>query len=218
MTAPDADKGLLARRWFTAAFCLGLGLLTGGVAGFLRFSNAIALEEAPLTRSGVAALALTGGAERITDAIALVERGHAGRLLITGVNASLTHADVARLAPRSAKIVECCVDLGYEARNTLGNAREARQWLAAHDLKGPVIVVTSNYHMPRALIELGHELPDTELIPFPVVTGRLRHGAWWNDLAVARLWAGEYVKYLAAAVRIAWRSRAAEPALSSQGR
>ena len=68
-----------------------------------------------------------------------------------------------------------------------------------------MIVVTSNYHMPRALMELAHELPDAELIPFPVVTGRLRHGAWWNNPAVARLWAGEYVKYLAASLRLAWR-------------
>lgn len=221
MIAPERDKGLLARRWLKPAALLCLGLLAVAFAGFLRFSNSIALEEAPLSRSGVAALALTGGAERIPDAIELLERGHAGRLLITGANASLTLADVARLAPRSSKIIECCVDLGYEARNTIGNAREARRWLDAHDLRGPVIVVTSNYHMPRALAELGHELPGTELIPFPVVTGRLRHGAWWNDVGVARLWAGEYVKYLAAIARIAFRGRPTEPpptALSLQGR
>ncbi len=219
MIAPERDKGIIAKRLFKAAAWLALTVTVIGFAGFLRFSQSIALEEAPLTRSGVAALALTGGPERIADAIELLERGQVGRLLITGVNASLTRADVARLAPRSSKIIECCVDLGYEARNTIGNAREARQWLAAHNLHGPVIVVTSNYHMPRAIAELGHELPGTELIPFPVVTGRLRHGAWWNDLAVARLWVGEYVKYLAALARIALRS-AREPApvaLSLQG-
>ena len=203
--ASKPNKGLLARRWFRAARLLCLAALVCGFAGFVRFSSAIALQEASLTRVGVAAIALTGGAERISDAVELLERGHAGRLLITGVNASLSAADVVRLAPRSARFIECCVDLGYEARNTIGNAREARQWLVAHDLRGPVIVVTSNYHMPRALAELGHELPDTELIPFPVVTDRLRHGAWWNDVAVARLWAGEYVKYLVAVTRIALR-------------
>ena len=204
MATAQKDKGI-ARRWLKAALWLACVFVSGGVIGFLRFSASIALEEAPLTRAGVAALALTGGAERIPDAVQLLERGHAGRLLITGVNPSLTRADVARLAPGLERVIECCVDLGYEARNTLGNAREARRWLEAHGLIGPVIVVTSNYHMPRALMELAHELPDAELIPFPVVTGRLRHGAWWNDPAVARLWVGEYVKYLAASLRMAWR-------------
>jgi len=213
--ATEPDKGLPGRGWWTAFGLLCLALLVAAIAGFLWFSRAIALEEEPLARTGVAAVALTGGAERISDAIGLLERGHAGRLLITGANPSLTRAELARLAPRSAPLIECCVDLGYEARNTIGNAREARQWLMAHRLSGPVIVVTSNYHMPRALAELGHELPDTELIPFPVVTDRLRHGAWWNDVAVARLWAGEYAKYLVALARMALRGRPVEPAVAT---
>jgi uncharacterized SAM-binding protein YcdF (DUF218 family) len=124
---------------------------------------------------------------------------------------------VARLAPRSARLIECCVDLGYEARNTIGNALETRRGLAAHGQRGPVIVVTSNYHMPRALAELAHELPGTELVPFPVVSDRLRAGAWWNDIGVARLWVGEYVKYLVALARIQLRRPGPEP-LSSQPR
>ena len=216
VSAFSPATGLRSGRWLTAAACLGVAALSGALVGFLLFSSAIALEEAPPARSGVAAVALTGGAERIADAIDLLERGYAGRLLITGVNPSLTRADVTRLAPRSARLIECCVDLGYEARNTIGNALEARQWLAAHGLRGPVIVVTSNYHMPRALAELGHELPDTELIPYPVVTDRLRRAAWWNDAAVARLWAGEYAKYLVALVRIALQAPGSSP-LSSQG-
>ncbi len=212
MSAFEPKSGLRAGGWFKAVACVGGAACLGGFAGFLVFSSHIALEEALPARSGVAAVALTGGAERISDAIELLERGYAQRLLITGVNPSLTRADVARLLPRSARLIECCVDLGYEARNTIGNALEARQWLTANDLRGPVIVVTSNYHMPRALAELGHELPDTQLIPFPVVTDRLRHGGWWNDAAVARLWAGEYVKYLVALARNALRGRAVEPA------
>ena len=181
--------------------------LAAGFAGFLAFSQLIEQDESRALRPGVAVVALTGGADRIEDALDLLEKGYAGRLLITGVNPSLTRADVVRLAPGAAGLIECCVDLGYEARNTIGNALEARRWLAEHDLLGPVIVVTSNYHMPRALAELAHELPQTELIPFPVVSERLRNGAWWNDLGVARLWVGEYVKYLVALVRIRLRSR-----------
>ena len=33
-----------------------------------------------------------------------------------------------------------------------------------------LIVVTSNWHMPRAMVELGHQLPDVTLIPYPVIS------------------------------------------------
>ena len=191
--------------------------LVAGFAGFLAFSQLIEQDETRALRPGVAVVALTGGADRIQDALDLLEMGYAGRLLITGVNPSLTRADVARLAPRTASLIECCVDLGYEARNTIGNALETRRWLADHDLRGPVIVVTSNYHMPRALAEFAHELPGTELIPFAVVSDRLRAGTWWNDAGVARLWVGEYVKYLVALARIQLRRPGPEP-LSLQRR
>ena len=223
VSALDPNTGLRvsrARTWRRRAGYVCVAALAVVFGGFLVFSEMIEQDEVRSVRPGEAVVALTGGAERIEDALDLLERGYGTRLLITGVNPSLTRADVARLAPRLAGLIECCVDLGYEARNTIGNALEARQWLAAHGLRGPVIVVTSNYHMPRALAELAHELPDVELIPFPVVSERLRNSAWWNDLGVARLWVGEYLKYLVVLTRIqllAPGGETAPQALSSQG-
>ena len=220
VSALDPSTGLRVPRagaWRRVTGFVCAAALVAAFAGFLAFSQLIEQDEARSLRRGVAVVALTGGADRIQDALDLLEKGYAGRLLITGVNPSLTKADVARLAPRAAALIECCVDLGYEARNTIGNALETRRWLAEHDLSGPVIVVTSNYHMPRALAEFAHELPGTELIPFPVVSDRLRNGAWWSDLGVARLWVGEYVKYLVALSRIQLRRPSPEP-LSAQPR
>ena len=188
-----------------AWICVGIG--AAFFLGFLVFSREIQTEETKPARPAAAVIALTGGPERIRDAIELVERGYAGRLLITGVNQALARADVVRLAPQFHAIIDCCVDLGYEAQNTAGNAVEARRWIETYALRGALIVVTSNYHMPRALAELRHELPETELIAFPVVTDRLRHGTWWNNLSVARLWGVEYVKYLRSILRIALAGR-----------
>ena len=165
-------------RWIVVA---GTAFALLCLAGFLQFSRGIEIEEIPPAHPAAAVIALTGGADRIHDAIELVERGYAGRLLITGVNHALSRADLVHLAPRFRALIDCCVDLGYEATNTAGNALEARRWIETHGLRGALIVVTSNYHMPRALAELQHELPDVELIPFPVVTDRLRRATWWND-------------------------------------
>ena len=74
----------------------------------------------------------------------------------------------------------CCVDLDYSALNTLGNAVQARRWAPEHDFNS-LIVVTSSYHMPRAMAELAHQLPDVALIPFPVVSDRLRIEPWWSN-------------------------------------
>jgi uncharacterized SAM-binding protein YcdF (DUF218 family) len=63
-------------------------------------------------------------------------------------------------------------------------------------------VVTSGYHMPRALAELAHQLPGVELVPFPVVSERLRSEPWWSHLATAKLLFSEYVKYIVAVIRI----------------
>jgi uncharacterized SAM-binding protein YcdF (DUF218 family) len=62
--------------------------------------------------------------------------------------------------------------------------------------------VTSNYHMPRAILELSHAMPDITLIPFAVVGDKWRDEPWWTSGATLRLLLSEYVKYVAAEVRV----------------
>ena len=65
-----------------------------------------------------------------------------------------------------------------------------------------LIVVTSNWHMPRAMAELEHQLPDVTLVPYPVVSEKMKSDPWWSDLATARVLLGEYLKYLFALTRM----------------
>ena len=183
------------------AVVLGVGALAGFGAGFLSFVSQLDQLEASHLREADGAVALTGGTDRIADAVNLVSKGYAGRLLITGVNQATSGAEIARLTPKFADLVGCCIDLGYDALNTRGNASEARRWARGRGMHS-LILVTSTYHMPRALIEFSSVLPDVELIPYPVVPERLRAGAWWADPGLARLLALEYVKYLVAAARV----------------
>jgi uncharacterized SAM-binding protein YcdF (DUF218 family) len=60
--------------------------------------------------------------------------------------------------------------------------------------------VTSSYHMPRAMAELSHQLPDIVLIEFPVISDQLKAG--WAHGPTLRLLFTEYVKYVAAVARI----------------
>ncbi|MGU3536470.1 YdcF family protein [Methylobacterium sp. A54F] len=195
---------------------LGLCGIGGTVlaAGFLAFVGALACtEQAPPGRAdGI--VALTGGAQRIGDAIDLLAAGYGRRLLITGVNERTSRDEIARLNPSQRHWIDCCVDLDYRARNTIGNAIETRRWMRRNQFD-TVAVVTSNYHMPRTLIELDHALQDGDrILPHPVVTEGLDVRRWWQSPPAARLLAAEYVKFLAAWVRTRFeddpeRSRAA---------
>ncbi|WP_375464702.1 YdcF family protein [uncultured Methylobacterium sp.] len=170
-------------------------------AGFLAFVAGLERSERVPQGRADGIVALTGGAQRIGDAIDLLSNGYGRRLLITGVNARTSRDEIARLNPTQAHWIACCVDLDYRARNTIGNAIETRRWMRQHRFS-TVAVVTSNYHMPRTLIELDHALRGADrILPHPVIAEGFDAGSWWSSPAAARLLAAEYVKFLASWVR-----------------
>ena len=84
-----------------------------------------------------------------------------------------------------ARVFACCVDLGHEAVDTRSNADETANWVRTHGY-GTVRLVTSDWHMARAALELRHALDGTvEVIPDPV-PGTPRFGILFD----------EYNKYL----------------------
>jgi uncharacterized SAM-binding protein YcdF (DUF218 family) len=176
-------------------FALGLGGVGLALAGFVAFVGSIErLEREPASRTD-AIVALTGGAERIGDAIDLLAKGYGRRLLITGVNERTSRDQIARLNPGQRRLFDCCVDLDYRARNTIGNAIETRRWMADHRF-GSLIVVTSNYHMPRTLVELDKVIPTARKVPYAVVSDSIDPDGWWRSPSTAKLLAFEYVKFV----------------------
>ncbi len=169
-------------------------------AGFFWFMMHIPTEEVQLDRKADGIVVLTGAAARIPDAIELLATEHGQRLLITGVYRATSKKEIARLTPLYAKYLSCCIDLDRSALNTFGNAIETRRWAHEHNFNS-LIIVTSNWHMPRAMIEIDHQLPDLTLIPYPVISERMKNRAWWHNGEMVRLLVGEYLKYLFALVR-----------------
>jgi len=196
--AVPAGRSLVRR-----AFGWGFGgAVTGTLLiflGFLCFVYSLdRFEQKPETRAdGI--VALTGGAQRIGDAIDLLAKGYAKRLLISGVNERTSREEIARLNPGQRRLFDCCVDLDYRARNTIGNAIETRRWAERNGFDA-LIVVTSNYHMPRTLVELEHTLPNRQKIPYPVAATIDPH-EWWRNPSTARVLFVEYLKFLAVWVR-----------------
>jgi uncharacterized SAM-binding protein YcdF (DUF218 family) len=197
-TEPRArPAGLL----LAAGWLIGLAALAAIAfgAGFAWFVYRLPASEVALTGKADGIVVLTGGASRIEDAIDLLARGRGQRLLISGVNRMTSEREIARLRPEHEKIIACCVDLDRTAVNTITNATETRRWVRDRGFKS-LIVVTSNYHMPRAMAELSHQLPEIALIEFPVISDQLKAG--WTHGPTLRLLLTEYVKYVVAVARI----------------
>ena len=131
----------------------------------------------------------------------LLAGGYGKRLLISGVHPTNAASDISRSLPDNQSLLGCCVDLDRSAVNTRSNAAETRRWVRERGFKS-LIVVTSNYHMPRAIVELSHAMPDVELIPFSVIGDKWRDEPWWTSGATLRLLLSEYAKYVAAEVRV----------------
>jgi uncharacterized SAM-binding protein YcdF (DUF218 family) len=179
--------------------CVMAGLALS--AGFFLFVQGLDRNEKAAAARVDGIVALTGGAERITDAVDLLARGRGERLLITGVNEKTTKEEIARQRPEFRAYFACCVDLDYQALNTIGNAEQTRNWARRHNFRR-LLIVTSTYHMPRTLAELGHAMPEAQFLPHPVVTEKLDLAAWWREPGMVKLLALEYVKFVAAVTRI----------------
>jgi uncharacterized SAM-binding protein YcdF (DUF218 family) len=169
--------------------------------GFVWFASQISTSEVTLTRNADGIVVLTGGSSRVNDAFELLASKRGRRLLITGVYPATNRGEISRVLPEYQRLFACCVDLDRTAVNTLGNAIGTKRWAEAQGFRS-LIVVTSAYHMPRALAELSHQLPGVEFVPYPVISERLRSEPWWSHAATAKLLFSEYVKYIVATIRM----------------
>ena len=197
-TMPRKRRRGLWRAVFVVAF--GLTFMVGAV-GFIGFLSQLRSAEAKPSSNADGIVVLTGGSSRVSDALDLLAAGYGQRLLISGVHRTNAASDISRTLPDSQHLMACCVDLDHSAVNTRSNAVETKRWVHERGFHS-LIVVTSNYHMPRAIVELSHAMPDIRLIPFAVVGEKWRDEPWWTSGATVRLLLSEYVKYVAAEVRV----------------
>jgi uncharacterized SAM-binding protein YcdF (DUF218 family) len=198
--SPDAP----VRRFRPLRAAIGavlVAVVAVAAAGFAVFLSQLRFVELKPERAADGIVVLTGGSSRVSDAVELLASGYGRRLLISGVHPTNGASEISRSVRDSKDWFGCCVDLDRSAVNTRSNAAETRRW--AHE-RGfhSLIVVTSNYHMPRAITEMSHAMPDIQLIPFAVIGDKWRDEPWWISGATLRLLLSEYAKYVAVEVRV----------------
>lgn len=171
--------------------------------GFLQFAGGLATESQEPILAADAIVVLTGGEERLEAGLALLHQGQGERLLISGVHQNTTRKHLQNRLGDEDRKLDCCVDLGHAARNTVGNARETAEWAAHHGYR-TLIVVTASYHMPRSLLEMRAAMAASgvQLVPYPVLGDHVRLDRWWLYPGTTRLVASEYSKYLVSLLRL----------------
>lgn len=124
--------------------------------GFLWF--AMALPQAAGAAKTDAIVVPTGSGGRIERGLALVQQGASRLLLVTGVDADVRPREFAAEYDVPAPLMRCCVTLGFAALDTRGNARETSAWVERRKVRS-LRLVTSDWHMRRAALELESALP-----------------------------------------------------------
>lgn len=150
----------------------------------------------PELADGIVALTGANSNARISAAVTLLENGKGRRVLVSGVNREASREDIRTVSRAVRRLYDCCVDLGFTAADTVGNARETQEWAKAMRFS-TLTIVTADYHIPRAMLELRAVMPEPayRLQAYPVATPDLKR--WWRRPATTRLMVVEYSKYLA---------------------
>ena len=145
-----------------------------------------------------AIIALTGGRNRITEAVNLLSHGRADRLFISGVDKDISLHDI-QATQRFSVPRKDNIDIGHNASNTVENAQETTQWIKKNHIKS-IRLVTSNYHILRSLTEFRRCNPDLKIILHPVYSENIEK-KWWTSWQTFSLIFKEYNKFLYAYVR-----------------
>ena len=171
-------------------------------AGLILFCDHIRNFQYDNTQKTDAVIVLTGGRNRITEGVRLLNNHLADKLFISGVSHDVTIADIERKAHLHAD-EPSKIELGYKATNTIENASEIADWIKKNDIKS-VRWVTSNYHIPRSLEELKPYHLSVELIINPVYSDFVKDD-WWKSWGTFKFLAAEYHKFLFVYIRNLFR-------------
>jgi uncharacterized SAM-binding protein YcdF (DUF218 family) len=174
--------------------------------GLVRFVDTLPRTPAAVSGKADAVVVLTGGSRRLDEGVALLEARAAPVLFVSGVDERVDANGIRTLLADGADrlsdaLVECCLVLGYGASDTIGNARETQIWMTVGNRRS-LLLVTSNYHMPRARLEFAHAMPGVEVFPHPVIPPDVRLDGWYRYPGTLALLANEYSKYLFASARV----------------
>jgi uncharacterized SAM-binding protein YcdF (DUF218 family) len=178
-------------------YLIVLFLASSWLAGLHWFTRGMMAEPPEKPQALDAIVALTGGSNRLENAFNLLDLKLGKKVFISGVYHGVEVRELLdQWKNEDHAELDCCVVLGFEADNTIGNARETIAWMKKEGYTS-LYLVTANYHMKRALLAFHRLGPEMTIVPYPVAPEGLDMKNWWRDGKFRGLVLREYSKYIA---------------------
>lgn len=191
MSAPRKSKLLSLAGLVQFLLAFALTLLALGYFVYLYHVNRAAKPVTIPDANGI--VVLTGDGNRLETAGQIFASGAAERLLVSGIHQDVSAQNIQGFLGLDDTQFTCCVDLDYLAQDTVQNARETASWVRALGYEH-IILVTSDYHMLRAEMEISSATGGMRITPYPVSSQRDR--PLWRDKYRLQTLAKEYGKLL----------------------
>ena len=125
---------------------------------------------------------LTGGTNRIKDGLKIINdfertKKNSLKILVSGTGKGFTKNSLKKQLGENfnSDLIKCCIELDSVSKNTFTNASETLKWTKKNDIK-EFLLVTSNYHMPRAILEFNNRMPNIKIYTFVATKNALSSG------------------------------------------
>ena len=171
--------------------------------GLYQFASSIPATVENTTNKTDAIVVLTGGSGRLDTGISLLSNNMAEKMFVSGVYKGVDVSTLLQLSQQSPEGLTCCIGIGH-AEDTIDNARETFDWAKDNKVKS-IRLVTSSYHMLRAMLEFDNTLEGITIIPNPVFSDTVKQHKWWIWPGTTDLIVSEYNKYMLAWLRHLFR-------------
>jgi uncharacterized SAM-binding protein YcdF (DUF218 family) len=151
---------------------------------------------------------LTGGTNRIKDGFDIINKfdeksKYTIKILVSGTGKGFTKLSLQnKLSPDfDLKLIKCCVELDAISQNTYSNAKQTLKWSIRNNIK-EFILITSNYHMPRSILEFKNKMPNMRILTYPIKPRKHEINNWLNSFETFSLIFYEFCKFIISNIRI----------------
>ena len=145
-------------------------------------------------------IVLTGGDNRVKKSLKIFFqiKNKNKNLFISGVGKGFNKKILKKLTqkrPNYNEIIDCCIQIEGISRNTFSNAVESLKWVKSKKINS-FVLLTNNYHMPRAMLEFKSIFKDIKITPYVFID---ENKIWWKTKIN---YISEYFKYKLTYLRI----------------
>ena len=195
----------------TICIVLISSILTYFLIGLIEYKDKILTNITHISKKSSNIVILTGGTNRIKDGLKIINEFEKTptfnfKILVSGTGKGFTKASLEKNInfDFDFKLIECCIELDNISINTYSNAIETLKWAEKNNIS-EFILITSNYHMPRAFLEFKYRMPNLKIFTYPITPEKHNINMWLSSFQTFSLIFSEYCKFIVANLRIAFQ-------------